>query len=243
LAFSSEGFLLHSVIDVDSANTEPRPRRNHSDAALLEMGPEGEIKGRLARFPGGYSIQFDGGGGSSPFAPRPIIDMDSKRFVYSSGEDYRLSLSADPAGVQRVISWTGWRQPLTETLVNSSQSDYEAGFAEIREVDPTLVDNIMRATFSPDLLPDTLPVLRSAIPLEDGRVWVSQFRPTTQVWKQEASWHLLSSSGHPVARLALPPETKLVEARGNHVVLVTRDSLDLETLRVFRVLETGGSHE
>lgn len=237
-AFSSDRFLLHSVVDVDSANTEPRPRLNHNDAVLLELVPEGTITNRLAQFSGGYSVQFEGGGGSSPFAPRPIIDMNSGRFGFSSGEDYRLTLAAGPPGILRVITWSGWKQPLADELVASVRSDFDAGWEEVREVDPQLVDNIMRATFAPELLPDSLPVLRSVIPLQNGRTWVCRFRPTNEAWMEEDSWHLLNPQGHPVARLALPPESKLVAARGDHVVLVTRDSMDLETLRVFRVLES-----
>ncbi len=73
---------------------------------------------------------------------------------------------------------------------------------------------------------------------ENGRLWVSAFRPTTDLWNEEDAWHILRPSGHPLARVRLPMNARIAAVRQNRVALIMRDSLDVEHLRVFRLLET-----
>ncbi len=108
----------------------------------------------------------------------------------------------------------------------------------------------MEAIFHPDVLPEALPALSSALLDESGGIWVARFRPVTDMrerssgntllnWHQEDVWHVLDSNGSPIARLRLPTRTRLLAVRSDRVAVVTRDDLDLEHVRVLAINRAG----
>lgn len=158
--------------------------------------------------------------------------------MHSSALVYELTIRAPDLRPVRIIRWSGWPEPLTEDAIQTAREAVEASLEEFRAQRPDLVQQLVEALFSPNVLPEVLPALGSALVDEGGRIWVARFRPTTELWSEEDSWHLLDPEGHPLARVKLPPHSRLVAVRQDRVALVMRDSLDVEHLRVFK-LETG----
>jgi hypothetical protein len=70
----------------------------------------------------------------------------------------------------------------------------------------------------------------------DGEIWVMGFRSTLHRWDETDRWHVLDSLGTPLARLSLPPDTRLLALAPGRVAVVVRDSLDVEHLRVLDLL-------
>jgi hypothetical protein len=238
-ALDSDHLLLHRLSSWDSLNPAPLPRRDQRDVVLFPLDGEGMVRGDPVRFPGGYSVEFEMGDAGSPFANQPIISVGGGRVLYGSGLAFELTVSTPDLLPERVVRWDGWQEPLTEGMQDAVRQEIEAGLEEIRAQRPDLVEGILDALFSPNVLPDLLPALGSAFRDEAGRIWVSRFQPTTASWNQEEAWCVLGPGGHPLARLRLPPDTRLAAGRGDLVALITRDSLDVESLSIFRLLQGG----
>jgi hypothetical protein len=235
--FGPERFLLHRMSRWDSTDSTPRPRRSQSDAVLFPLDGDGVVDGPPIRFTGGYSVQFENGGGSSPFANQPRITVNSGRLAYGSGLEYELRISSDDLRTRRIVRWSGWKRPLSAETLGQIRAQFETGWEEVRAAQPDLVESLVGALFSPEILPDTLPVLGPVFLDHAGRLWVSRFIPSVYTWGDEDSWHVLDVDGHPQARIQLPPDAQLVAVRGDRVALVMRDSLDVEHLKVFRIPE------
>jgi len=230
-----ERFLLHRLSPWDSSSSISLPRRDQRDAVLFPLDGVGDVDGSPIRFTGGYSVEGEHGDAGSPFANRPIIAVNSGRLVYGSGLDYELTVSSDELRARRIIRWGGWKRPLTPEMLHDIRTQFETGWEEVRAAQPDLVERLVEALFSPEILPDTLPVLGPAFLDGAGRLWVSRFIPSVFTWGEEDSWHLLDVDGHPRARIQLPLDAQLVAVSGNRIALVIRDSLDVEHLRVYRI--------
>jgi hypothetical protein len=99
--------------------------------------------------------------------------------------------------------------------------------------------------FSSEVRPDTLPALGSALLDEDGRIWVARYRAPDdpavafsgpeQEWRQRDLWHVLDADGKPIARVLLPPESRLLAVRSDRVAVATRDALRAESVRVLTI--------
>jgi hypothetical protein len=57
----------------------------------------------------------------------------------------------------------------------------------------------------------------------------------TAVQKPGDQWSILRDDGMPIAIFRLPPSTRLEDVRGDEVVVVRRDSLDVQSVAVYRV--------
>ena len=235
-ALDSDHLLLHRLSAWDSLNTAPLPRRDQRDVVLYPLDSAGVARGDPIRFAGGYSVEFEMGDAGSPFTNEPIIAVGGGHIVHGSGLAYELTVSTPDLVPERIVRWGGWEKPLREEMLNSVRGVYEAGWEEIRAQRPDLVESLMDALFSPNVLPELLPALGPVLLDEGGRVWVSRFKPTPDLWAQEDSWHILDPAGRPLARVVLPPAARLAACRRDRVALIMRDTLDVESLRVYRLL-------
>ena len=55
------------------------------------------------------------------------------------------------------------------------------------------------------------------------------------VQKPGDQWSVLRDDGLPTATLRLPPQSRLEDIRGDEVVVVRRDSLDVQTVSIYRL--------
>jgi len=237
--FDSDHLLIHVMGPPDSSAAPRLPRRDQRDALLFPLDGSGLARSAPRRFAGGYSIEGERFDAPAPFANRPIVAVGADRVVRGSGLRYELFVETRDLDVERIIRWDGWRLPLSDSLLRAVRDTVDAGFEKLRAVRPDLVRSLMDAEFSEDLLPDTLPALGAALVDDRGRIWVARFRPSTDRWKQEDSWHVLAPDGHPLARVALPGRARLAAVRDDHVALIVRDELDVEHVRVFELAPSG----
>ena len=237
-AVDSEHLLLHRSSPYDSASSVPRPRRDQRDVVLFALDGAGHVRKSPIRFTGGYSVDFDTGDGRALFSNRPFIAVSSGRIVHGPAVDYDLTVSSPNLQPVRIVRWSDWREPLTEEAIQAARTLVEASLEEFRAARPVLIKTIIESTFSPNVLPSFLPALGKVVLDENGRLWVSAFRPTTDLWNEAEAWHILDQNGHPLARVRLPTNARIAAVREDRVALIMRDSLEVEHLRVFRLLET-----
>jgi len=234
-AFDSDHIVLHRQGPFDTTSTS-LPRRDQRDAVLTLRDRQGNPRGAITRFRGGYSIISAAGDAPAPFANRPAASVASGRLVYTSGIDYELIMTDRELRPVRIVRWPGWRAPLSASALKAAKDSVNSQLRELRAVRPELADQFLETTFSPEMLPDILPAIGPVLLSPNGELWVSRFLPTTQLWDQAAAWHVLSPEGRPEARVLLPTNARLAAVHDALIALVVRDSLAVEHLRVFGVL-------
>lgn len=237
-AVNSERLLLHSL-GREGERATGRAYRDQRDAVLHVLDGSGNEIAAALQFTGGYSISGSHGDVRAPFANRPFVSVGAGRVVHGSGLSYELIVRAPDLQPVRIVRWDGWKRPLNDEILRAVRDSIEADFAEFRTMRPDLFTSLLEALFEPNLLPDTLPAVSSALLDDSGRIWVSQFRPTTHDWNEQDRWHVLDPSGAPLARLQLPPSARLAAVKGSSVALVVRDELDVEHVRVFELVQGG----
>ena len=235
-ALDSDHVVLHRLGPHDSVTSTSVPRRDQRDAVLSVRDRGGSPRGPVVRFRGGYTVESAAGDGVAPFANRPAVSVASGHLAYTSGIDYEVTVTDRDLQPVRIVRWPGWREPLSAVVVQAARDTVNFALREMRAVQPELADQLLEMTFSPGVLPDTLPAVGSVLLSPSGELWVSRFLPTTQLWDQASAWHVLSPLGHPEARVPLPTNARLVAVRGSLIALIVRDSLAVEHLRVFAVL-------
>lgn len=193
-----------------------------------------DISGRIIRtsptFNGMYSGLDERGDFRLPFSNRPFVALGRDRVYVGSGEDFRiasLDTSFSPAGELR---WSARDEPLTAVEVDRVREEAIALIA--RRPRPP---NPFGRNFLPELLPVNRPSIGRVFVDRTGNLWVERFeaiRMGTTAQVPGHQWSILAPDGVPVAVLRLPPRTRLEDVRGNEVVVVRRDSLDVQTVTV-----------
>lgn len=130
---------------------------------------------------------------------------------------------------------------MTPDLIHRVRESLATSPRRTGSVDPAAFRWLFDAVFRDGLVPDRLPAIGSVLLDEEGRIWVSRFLPPSDLgsllageepWSQEHAWHVLGQDGSPLARVRLPPMGRLVAATGDRVLMIMRDSLDVESVVV-----------
>ena len=240
-AIDSDHLVVYSIGPGDNGRPSGPARRDQRYAILHALNGAGEERVASVWFTGGYSIRGDHGDASSPFANRPFVSVRAGRVLHGSGLFYELTLRDASLVPSRIIRWSGWVQPLTETALEEARETFDRSLETLREAQPEIASTLFEALFSPDVLPGELPALSSAFLDDEGRMWVSRFRLLGDPFSEDDAWHVLDSDGTPLARVQLPPRVRLSDVRGDRVILVMRDSVDVEHVRVFALQDLGGT--
>jgi hypothetical protein len=223
-------------------------RRGVRDGIVAILATDTEQLAPPIQFPGGLHLSGNGYSVASPFANRPFATVNADRVLFGSGSTYELAVRDLDLRPVILIRWSGWGRPLTPSVAEGLRSPLEESLDSLRSKVPPGVDRANRRMLDdwlePELMPDSLPALGGAMLDEHGRIWVARFDLARdfisamtgfQQWQQEDVWHVLDAEGHPLARVRLPPESRLLAVRADRVALVTRNSLGAESVRVLAI--------
>lgn len=224
-------------------------RRVVRNGIIQVISHDGTSRASPVELPGEFYVVGDGYIAPSPFSNHPFAAVDANRILYGSGRTYELEVRDFDLRPLMVVRWPGWEAAATDSVVDAVRASMMAGLEEERPRIGDAVVALYRKTIddlsTPPALPDTLPALASALLDGDGRIWVARFRPpddfllaitgSTEHWHQEDVWHVLDADGEPIARVRMPPETRLLAVRSDRVVVVTRDDLNVESVRVLGI--------
>ena len=247
-ALGSDRFLLHGYgLGSEESNGRPTelPTRVERDGLFRVVSSVGAGLTDLVRFPGESTVHFEGGNTGSPFWNHSIISTNGNRIVHGTGMPYELVVRDLDLHVLLVIRWLEQQEVLTPSTIRAVRGPMSASIPELRAAAPEAADRLIDALFDPDMLPDALPALGSVLIDEAGRIWVSQFRLNQDLrfamgggymnWDERDVWHVLDEDGIPLARVRLPVATRLLAVRSDRVVVVARDDLDVESVRVLTI--------
>ena len=227
--------LLQSIRFSEPADLTTGMRLGSPESTLRLADRDGRPSDHAARFAAGLALLNQRFDGRSPFSADPSIAVRDTLLVHGRGAGYTLEYRTPDLRLRRSTRWPGRRRPLTAEKVDYERSVVEARFTSAGRAQPERIEALLDEMFAPQVVPDELPAL-GPIHIDDiGRVWVQSFRLGTAAWQQEHAWHVLAPSGRPLARLVLPPETRLAAVHEDHVVLVSRDALEVQRIGVHAV--------
>jgi hypothetical protein len=96
-----------------------------------------------------------------------------------------------------------------------------------------IVEDRSRIPFEPDSIPDymsgaadSLPAYRSLVVDSDRRIWLESSEHSGG--EDGTVWRLVSADGSSIQRITIPATGMVLDARGDRVLLLERDNLDVE---------------
>lgn len=152
---------------------------------------------------------------------------------FGTSDDYRLEHVDWTGRVTCIARWAGPDLAVTGEQVQRyreylSAHDYYADYGDrfAREVWPE------RRAY----LPERFPAYESLLALPDGSVWVRTYR-----WRgPEEELHLLDRDGVWLRRLMMPAGSVILDAGPDWVIVRQRNELDVPTVALYELIETGG---
>jgi hypothetical protein len=183
---------------------------------LMLRDTGGTVLNRSPAFDGTYTGLDDRGDIRLPFSNRPFVALAPDRVYYGSGDAFMLTWLDSHFRVAGVIRWPSKQERLTSDEVDSVRAEAIATLSR-RPLPP----NPFAKNFAPEILPEYRPSI--------GRVFID---PEHHIWIER---YEAARLGLPIAILRLPPHTRLEDVRGDEVVVVRRDSLDVQSVAVYRL--------
>lgn len=229
--------LQLAVTPLEAVPAAAGVRRWPMRARLTLRDSSGSVQRRSPGFDGMYTGLFEQGDLRLPFSNRPFAAVASERVYFGSGSSFTLSW------LNREFAWAGdlrWperRERLTGAEVEAVRADAQS-VAMARLPPGGTVPRFARE-FSPEILPEYRPEIGRVVVAPDELLWVERFEPArlgTAEQRPGDRWTILRPDGQPVARLRLPPAARLEDVRGDRVVLVRRDSLDVQSVAVHAIV-------
>lgn len=207
------------------------PARMH----LMVRDSGGTILNRSPAFDGMYTGLAERGDIRLPFSNRPFIALARDRAYFGSGDTFVLTWLDASFRVAGIIRWPANQERLTSAEVDSVRAEAIAMLSR-RPLPP----NPFAINFAPEILPEFRPSIGRVFVDREGRLWIERFEATRMgaVQKPGTQWTVLRNDGLPVAILHLPARARLEDVRGDDVVVVRRDSLDVQTVAIHRLRQT-----
>ena len=168
-----------------------------------------------------------------PFSNRPFVALTGDRLYYGSGDAFELNYLNQQLQTIGIIRWPARQERLTNDEVDSVRAEAIALISR-RPLPP----NPFAVNFAPEILPQNRPSIGRVFVDAEHHIWIERFEATrlgTATQKPGDQWTVLREDGVPIAVLRLPPQTRLEDVRGDDVVVVRRDSLDVQSVAIHRL--------
>ena len=208
-------------------------RRWPMRAHLTLRDSTGRVLQRSPIFDAMYSGLDERGDLRLPFSNRPFAAFARDRVYFGSGDAFQTSVLDTSFARSGEIRWPARQERLTSAEVDSVRAEAIALISR-RPLPP----NPFAKYFAPEILPANRPSIGRVFVDAEGRLWAERFeaiRMGTAVQKPGHQWSIIREDGLPIAILRLPPQTRLQDVRGDDVVVVRHDSLDVQSVAVFRL--------
>ena len=225
-----------SITPLDSVPAGSGVRRWPTRGQLALRDTSGRTLIESARFSGPYSGIVEHGDVRLPFANRPFVAVSHDRIYFGSGSAFEIAYLDSAFRLSGIVRWPAQSEPLEPGEVARLKAELDR-LLQQQNVPPG-PRTALNQSFAPEILPDERPAIGRVFVGADGRLWVERFEPVrlgTALQTPGDRWTILEADGTPVATLKLPPLARLEDVRGDHVVVVQRDSLDVQTVAIFRI--------
>lgn len=231
-----------SMLVVLQLATSPKPaltngetvRRWKMRAQLTLRDHEGRVLDTSPTFNGMYTGVYGDGDTRLPFSNQPFVAVAPDRIYFGSGEQFALAQLTPTFTLAGELRWPAQDEPLAVEEVNEVQDEAIANAA--RRVPLERAREAFSRNFRAEILPANRPSIGRVLVDSDQRIWVERFEAQRLGSEFQANgklWTVLAPDGQPLARLALPRNTRLEAIRGSRVAVVQRDSLDVQSVAVY----------
>ncbi|WP_419161482.1 hypothetical protein [Candidatus Palauibacter sp.] len=219
--------------DVESYD-ETVPVGEHYRSSMSLMSVQGDnVATLLSGIPGAERTRHYAEGSGPRWWGKDMVYAPGGTGVwYGTADDYALERVDWTGQVTRTARWAGPDLTVTGDRVDIYREAWLA-----RYDDPERRRDFERDSWPEirDNLPDRFPAYEALFALPDGGVWVKTF-----VWRAPGEeMHLLGRDGAWVRRLTLPSNAVVLDAGRDWVLLRQRDELDVPTVAVYELVETG----
>ncbi|GEM_PF-3514729 len=209
-------------------------QRSLSFEDLVLFDPAGIILDSTPAVSGRYGAYTSDGDTRAPWSHRPFVAVDRNRIIFGNGERWEMTVRNDSLRPELMIRWPSAEEPLRAEEVEEYSRKVRAAYPP--SIPAARVDRSLATIFSPAILPDQRPAIGRVVFDPAGRIWVGRFRPFW--WPipwEPVDWVVLSAEGTPLVRVLLPETMRLEEVRGDTLLVVMTDSLDVEHVAVYRL--------
>jgi len=194
---------------------------------LILTSGEGAEGDTIVVVPGIEEFVFEEGSGVPPLARPGSVVVANDRVVVSDGEGVVLRTYTLGGVLERLFRIRDYplgapgtvRDSIRDALLGSQGPDFiRAAAREMAQDVPELFPGVM------DILVDS-----------QGNLWAAEYFPR-QVTGQPRSWLVFDSRGVWLGKVLLPPDFDAYEIGSDYVLGRKRDSLDVETVQVLRLV-------
>ena len=228
------GFSWSSDSGVELTDGYTRPPTTYQSVNL-----DGTLAHDFGEFPGSeffMQVQRSGGGIAMsarliPFGRHPMEAAFPTGMYFGSGDSWEIEVYDLEGRLVRLVRWDRSPQSVTDVLLDSyiQEQEAEAGGNEAREI---------RQQISEMPVPETMPAFGGLHADDLGYLWVERSRiPGDEV----PVFDIFDSEGALTAQATLPEGSELLHVREDEILVLVRDDLGVEYLRLFSLArETQG---
>jgi hypothetical protein len=224
---------------VDPTDTTRGPRGD----PLVTIGTDEQPADTVAILPPGESLQIRGGQARVRFFdPEPIWDADPDgRLLTAKNNAMRFEVWGTDGALVRIITLPFERQPVTDRDKRVFL-DAIADAARQQGAPPQAVEAFLaQATFA-----DSYPAFASLALGPAGSVWVQRIRSGQELAGEEGTfdiqdlgsteWSVFDAEGRYLGLVTFPGKYQPIRSMGDRFYGIARDELDVQSLKVYRVI-------
>ena len=230
---SSIVVFQQSITPQDSVPPGAGVRRWPMRARLTLRDTSGAVRQTSPAFDAMYTGLLPRGDTRLPFSNRPFVALTSDRLYFGSGDAFELRSLDHGFRTAGIIRWPARQERLTSSEVDSVRAEAIALISR-RPLPP----DPFAMNFAPEILPQDRPSIGRVFVDAEHHIWIERFEATrlgTATQKPGNQWSILRDDGLPIAILRLSAQTRLEDVRGDEVVVVYRDSLDVQSVAIHRL--------
>ena len=216
------GWLDDGTLLINALTRSPsRDARDHSTHFLYAVGRDGEVLGTLGEFPG---AKLGRNGSGLAFGGRAEFAAGGNLAWYGHSSRFELTGLDRSGSIRRIVRVDRAPTPVTQAEID----EYRAVIEEsLRGRSGPAADRIRATEFA-----TTNPVHLGVLSDEEGNLWVERF-PSEDSGVRE--WDIFDAEGGLAGHLATPDGFRITQVDAQFVLGVHRDSLDVETVRMYRL--------
>jgi hypothetical protein len=223
-----------SILLYDLRLTNLEHGGNQQYGTFLRHSPQGEILDSLGVFPlvKTFPVTYSDGGtiiGQVGFAPQTAVARSAEDFYVGLGSDFEVGAYSPDGKLTRLIRWRGDDRTVTTADIDRfKESSIAAESDETRR--RRRLEYVSAIPYS-----ETFPAYSSLTTDRAGNLWVRAYdRPDHS---GPARWLVLDGAGATLGQVLTPDGLRIFEIGEDYVLGVERDELDVEHVRMYRLLK------
>jgi hypothetical protein len=220
-------FLLQTSAITAMAEAQGRMR---VPAPLLLLGADGAVVDTIAVALGFETYVFDLGDARPPLPHQLFVTVRDSLAYVAEGETFEYRVLSTDGTLGRIV-----RLPEYDLLVPDEVRDSLRAEMLGQELPPQLRPSMEAMA---DAIPDRRPAYSGLVVDPLGYVWLQEFTLSTAASREPRRWLVFDPAGAWMGVVELPPNFDLFEVGEDYLLGRSRDEMDVETIRLLRLLRS-----